>query len=109
MKKTLLLATWCVLLLSCNTQPKHYAPVNPNATPEAKALLAMLYRSVDEGKIISAQHHNESLIAHPERYEQDRDRILQATGKVPMIWGGDMGWDRETVVNKAVEEYEKGH
>ncbi|KAA6324490.1 hypothetical protein EZS27_026192, partial [termite gut metagenome] len=54
MKKTLLLATWCVLLLSCNTQPKHYAPVNPNATPEAKALLAMLYRSVDEGKIISA-------------------------------------------------------
>ncbi|KAA6313495.1 hypothetical protein EZS27_035741, partial [termite gut metagenome] len=41
--------------------------------------------------------------------EQDRDRILQATGKVPMIWGGDMGWDRETVVNKAVEEYEKGH
>jgi mannan endo-1,4-beta-mannosidase len=107
--KTFLLSLACVLLASCHTQSKHFDPVNPSATPEAKALLERLYRSVDEGKILSAQQHNEYQMMRPEWYEQDRDRILEASGKVPLIWGGDMGWERQTVINHAIEEYEKGH
>jgi len=107
--KTLLFAASCLLLVPCAAQSKHYAPVNKNATPEARALLESLYQSVDEGKILSAQHHNEYQMMRPESYEQDRQRILDATGKIPMIWGGDMGWERQTVINRAIEEYGKGH
>ncbi|GHV07057.1 hypothetical protein FACS189416_7770 [Bacteroidia bacterium] len=97
------------MLASCSTKSKYPAPVNSNVTPEAKALLDRLYKSVEDGKIISAQHHNEFQMMRPESYEQDRDRILEASGKVPLIWGGDMGWERQTVINHAIEEFEKGH
>ncbi|GHT13133.1 hypothetical protein FACS189426_17600 [Bacteroidia bacterium] len=84
----------------------HYAPVNPKATPEAKALLERLYKSVDEGQILSAQHHNN---LSPMGYMSDLNRIAEVTGgKVPLIWGGDMGWDLQQVVDLAVGEYEKG-
>ena len=107
MKPTrLFLVACCALGVACT---KHPAPVNPNATPESRALLSMLYKSVDEGRIISAQHHNEYQTARPETYEQDRDRIFEASGKVPLMWGGDMGWDRQAVIDHAIEEFDKGH
>ncbi|MDR1555903.1 MAG: glycoside hydrolase family 26 protein [Tannerellaceae bacterium] len=104
--KTFFLSIMCMLFVSCNTQ---FKPVNPQATPEAGALLSELYRSVEEGKIISAQQHSEYQMMQPEWYEQDRNRIFEASGKVPLIWGGDMGWERQTVIDHAIEEYAKGH
>ncbi len=86
-----------------------FAPSNPKASPEAKALLSRLYRSVADGYIISAQHHNEYQMMRPDQYEQDRDRIFAATAKVPLMWGGDMGWMPRTVIDRAIEEYQKGH
>jgi mannan endo-1,4-beta-mannosidase len=96
----------CVLCVACAKSGNAYViTANPNATPEARALLSTIYETVEQGRIISAQHH----YFQPDRYEQDRDRILELTGKVPLMWGGEMGWVRQTVVDRAIEEYEKGH
>ena len=102
----LILIACCTLGSAC-TKPG-IAPVNPNATPEAKALLAMLYKTVDEGNIISAQHHNQSLVTSPERYNSDLDRIYEISGKIPLMWGGDMGWDLKEVIERAIFEYDRG-
>lgn len=80
-------------------------PVNPRATPQAKALLARLYQSVEEGNIISGLHHNQLMMPN---YVYDLDRIEKASGKVPMIWGGDLAWDAHQVVEIATREYNRG-
>ncbi len=84
---------------------KHHKPVNKNATPEACALLERLYRSVDEGKIISGLHHNQLQMPN---YVYDLDRIKEASGKSPMIWGGDLAWDARQVVELATREHKRG-
>lgn len=99
---TLILAL-CVCLSA--SAGKHHKPVNRNATPEAKALLERLYRSVDEGNIISGLHHNQLQMPN---YVYDLDRIEEASGKVPMIWGGDLAWDARQVVEIATREYRRG-
>lgn len=104
MKRTL---TFIASLLSClilAAQP--YEPVNPNASPEARALLSDLYQSVAEGRIISGLHHNQLQLPN---YLNDLDRIEDASGKVPMIWGGDLAWDAAQVVRIAEHEYKRGH
>ena len=103
--KIFFIAFLCLLLMACKQNSAYYAPVNPNATTEAKALLSSLYRTVEEGKIISALHHND---LNPNRYSADLDRIFEASGKVPKMWGGDMGWDQQSVIDLAIGEYEKG-
>ena len=101
----LMVITYSILLSSCTYVSKYPAPVNPNATPEAKALLNRLYKTVDEGKIISALHHNN---LNPNFYNNDINRIAEVSGKVPLMWGGDMGWDLQQVIDLAIGEYEKG-
>lgn len=85
---------------------KTFAPVNPNATPEARELLSRLYKSVEDGKIISGLHHNQLSLPS---YMNDFDRIEDASGKVPMIWGGDLAWDARQVVEIATREWRRGH
>lgn len=85
---------------------KHFLPVNPNATTEARALLEHLYATVDSGCIISGLHHN--MLRMP-FYRFDLNRIDEASGKEPMIWGGDLAWDADTVVKMATEQYHNGH
>lgn len=85
---------------------QHPAPVNPNATPEVKALLERLYQTVDEGKIISGLHHNQLQMPN---YRSDLNRIDQASGIEPLIWGGDVAWDAARVVELATEQYRNGH
>lgn len=85
---------------------RHFSPVNPQATPEAKALLEHLYQSVDQGKIISGLHHNQLQLP---AYWRDLDRIEEASGKEPLIWGGDLAWDARQVVEIATREYRRGH
>lgn len=107
MKKNILSFLLLMLSVCAGAQGhKSYAPVNPNATKEAKDLLERLYKSVDEGKIISGLHHNQlSLPA----YMNDFDRIEEASGQVPMIWGGDLAWDARQVVDIATREWKRGH
>lgn len=85
---------------------KHFAPVNPNATKEARELLERLYTSRDEGKIISGLHHN--MLGMPQ-YTEDLNRIRENSGgKVPLIWGGDVAWDADKVVELATQHWAEG-
>ena len=70
------IAAW-LLGLVLAAQP--FEPVNPDASPEARALLSDLYRTVAEGKIISALHHNQLQLPN---YLYDLDRIEDASRKV---------------------------
>ena len=102
----ILLTLLTALLSAAVSLATSYDPVNPNATPEARALLARLYQTVDQGKIISGLHHNQLQLP---AYMSDFDRIEEASGKVPMIWGGDLAWDARQVVEIATREYRRGH
>lgn len=103
--KTLLTITVATLFtISAGAQDLR-KPVNPDATPEARELLDRLYKSVDEGKIISGLHHNQLMMPN---YVQDLDRIEEASGKTPMIWGGDLAWDARQVVDIATREHKRG-
>jgi len=92
--------------MSLCAMAQHPAPVNPNATPEACALLARLYRTVDDGQIISGLHHNK--LQQP-IYHRDLDRIDSAAHVVPLIWGGDLAWDADSVVEMATRHYREGY
>ena len=90
-----MLSILCITILAaCSCGNNYPKPVNPNATPEAKGLLEMLYRTVDEGKIISGLHHNQ---LNMPAYRYDLNNIERACGKEPMIWGGDVAWDASQV------------
>ena len=105
MKKLLL---FCLSVLLCTlvyAQTSEIPPLNPNSTPEAEKLLSRLYKSVEEGKIISGLHHNQLMMPN---YVYDLERIKEASSKTPMIWGGDLAWDARQVVEIATMEYNKG-
>lgn len=104
MKRIVLLSVTAIALCACG--PKYPEPVNPNATPEARELLKSLYKSVDEGKILSGLHHNQLTMP---AYHRDLDRIAEASGVEPIIWGGDVAWDGAQVVELAKKNYESGH
>lgn len=104
MKKLIIIISAALFFIGAEAQNSR-VPVNPDATPEAKALLERLYRSVDEGKIISGLHHNQLMMPN---YVYDLDRIDEASGKTPMIWGGDLAWDARQVVEIATREHRRG-
>ena len=81
-------------------------PVNPNATPEARALLKTLCAMSGKG-ILSGQHN------YPNQRSQDTDRVFAATGKSPAIWGSDFGFldgeDKDSIIHRdlMIEEAKK--
>ncbi len=86
------------MMSACSNHP---VPVNADATKEAKELLSELYKSVDEGKIISGLHHRGGTY--------DLDRIDSASHKEPIVWGGELAWDGSKTIEEAVEAYKSGH
>ncbi len=78
--RLLLLLLWAAPALG---QPT--APVNRNASPEARALLAYLHQ-IDEQYTLSGQHNYGG---EPTRYT---DTAREITGKEPAIWGSDFLW-----------------
>ena len=62
------------------------APVNPHATPAARALLATLY--ANRGKRIIAGQHNYN--HEPGRYTE---RATEIAGRAPIVWGTDFIWN----------------
>lgn len=77
--------------------PYNCEPVNPNATPEARALLKMLCDIGGKG-ILTGQHN------FPNERDLDTDRIFEVTGKYPAIWGSDFGFtdgeDKDAVTHR---------
>jgi mannan endo-1,4-beta-mannosidase len=80
--------------------------VNPNATPEARALLKTLCSI--SGKGILTGHHN-----FPNNLSRHSDKILEITGKYPAIWGSDFGFldgeDKDSIIHRdrMIEEAKK--
>ena len=77
--------------------PYNCEPVNPNATPEARALLKTLCAVSGKG-ILSGQHN------YPNHRNQDSDKVNVITGKYPAIWGSDFGFtdgeDKDSIVHR---------
>ncbi len=100
--KNILTGLFLLVSLSGFCQP--YTPVNPNATPEAKALLAYLY-SINGKYILSGQHGGGTRFL---------DSVKAITGKHPALWGSDFIWSGPTgggqrVVDQAISNYKKGY
>lgn len=83
-------------------------PVNPNATPEARALLKSI--CAVSGKFILSGQHN-----FPNHLSQHSDRISEGVGRYPMIWGSDFGFtggdDKDSIDGRdaMIEEAKKQH
>lgn len=101
MKKYFLL--FVLLTGSLFSFSKSFSPVNPHASPEAKALLNYLY-SLQGKKNLSAQHNYPSL----KEYTRSTDSIIAVTGKVPAMWGTDISELDQSLVDKAISQYKKG-
>lgn len=96
----------CVAV-NCSAQNKHFSPINENASVTTRALLERLYCTVDEGKIFSGLHHNQLFMPN---YRNDLNRIEEAvSGAVPVVWGGDLAWDADKVVNMSIDHHRRGY
>jgi len=84
-----------------------YGPVNPNATEEARAVLAFLREMRGKG-ILTGQHN----YVEAPRVWYDQVRI--ATGKAPALWGSDFAYGenvqvhRQNMINEAIEQWKRG-
>jgi len=105
-------AALAVILLFCRTlgaQPQ--APVNPQASPEARALLAFL-NSISGHYTLTGQHNYPNTIANW------TDRAYDFTGKYPAVFGQDFGFQggadkdsvlaRPALVEEAMRQYANG-
>jgi mannan endo-1,4-beta-mannosidase len=77
--------------------PYNCEPVNPDATPEARALLKKLC-AVSGNGILSGQHN------FPNQRDLDTEKVYQITGKYPAIWGSDFGFtdgeDKDSILHR---------
>jgi len=81
-----LLAAAAALAAGCNEPAAGFAPVNPDASPEAKQLLGFLYSI--RGQYTLAGQHN--FISGLDRYD---DLVFEMTGKRPVVWGSDFSFN----------------
>ncbi|HEX2393782.1 MAG TPA: glycosyl hydrolase [Bacteroidales bacterium] len=95
-----------LLLFSANTFPQ-FQPVNPDASPEAKKLLAYLYSLQGKHTLAGQHNYNQSL-------NQYMDSVKSITGKFPAVWGTDFILNGTTdhgpeIVKEAVKKYNDGY
>lgn len=108
-----IVAAACVLLL-CGLSSEGQtapAPVNPHATPEARALLGYI-DSISGHSTLSGQHN------YPNAGSRWSDRAYDLTGKYPALFGEDFGFsggdDKDSVevrpatVAEVKRQYERG-
>lgn len=86
-------------------------PVNPNATPEARALLDLFYRI--SGKYTLTGQHN-----YPNTRDRNTRFAAEYIGQTPAIWSTDMGFAKEgdydsylarpDIVKEAIRQHKKG-
>jgi mannan endo-1,4-beta-mannosidase len=86
-------------------------PSNPNATPEARALLDLFYR-ISGRYTLSGQHN------YPNTRDHNTLFAAEYTGQTPAIWSTDMGFAkagdydsylaRADIVKEAIRQHRKG-
>jgi len=91
------------LLISIFSEAQSFQPVNPNASKEAKNVLAYLY-SIKGKSILSGQHGGSDRFV---------DSVKSITGKYPAVWGSDfIWWDKDQgqkVVDEALQKSKQGY
>lgn len=98
---------FCTLLISfCVFGQSSFEPVNKNASPEARKLLAYLYEIQDEHTLAGQHNHNHEM----SRYT---NRAQEIGGRYPAIWGTDFIWNGyqdpgQKIVDEAIEKYKAG-
>ncbi|TVZ38411.1 mannan endo-1,4-beta-mannosidase [Alteromonadaceae bacterium 2753L.S.0a.02] len=104
---------FCVvfLVLCCCAQAKKFPPVNPDASPEAKALLSYLYK-ISGNKILAGQHNA------PLNGDNRLAGFYRMSGEYPAVFGQDFGfsapgtWDginfRQAIVDQAIQRHQQG-
>ncbi len=102
-----LLIVFPLSFLSILLFAQSFAPVNKNALPEAKKLLAYLYRI--NGKYILSGEHNFN-----ETMSRFDDSVKAITGKYPAVWGTDFIWNGiqdngQAIVNETIKRYKEGY
>jgi mannan endo-1,4-beta-mannosidase len=105
MKKIILLIFCLFAVMALRAQS--FQPVNKNASPEAKKLLAFIY-SIKGKYIISGQHN----FNHQLNLYSDSSYAL--TGKYPALWGSDFilsGTNDlgQNIVNEAIKKSQQGY
>ena len=110
--RTIQSAVCCIIiaLLQTIAAAAEPEPVNPNATPEARALLRYLY-SISGKATLSGQHN------FPGQLGSMSDAAHRITGSYPAIWGCDFGFSaegieaigyREANIAAAIEQHRQG-
>lgn len=95
-----------LIAVSAAAQTPTCEPVNPDATPEARALLKKLCALSGKG-ILTGQHN------FPNQRSLDTDKVRELTGKTPAIWGSDFGFtggeDKDSILHRdlMIEEAKK--
>jgi mannan endo-1,4-beta-mannosidase len=87
-------------------------PINPNATPEAKALLHMLYQ-ISGNHTLTGQHN----YINEQEFSTNVSAIF--TGKTPALYGTDLGfaddgdkdsaYARHAMVQELIKQFHNGH
>ncbi len=112
MKFKLLLKVFVLIVLLNNSLSANTTdPVNPNATPEAKALLDLFYRI--SGKYTLTGQHN-----YPNTKDRNSRFAAGYIGQTPAVWSTDMGFAekgdydsylaRPDIVKEAIRQHKKG-
>lgn len=95
-----------LLFFSANCFPQ-FQPVNPEASPEAKKLLAYLYGLQGKHTLAGQHNYNHSL-------NQYMDTVKSITGKLPAVWGTDFILNGTTdrgpeIVKEAIRKHSEGY
>lgn len=99
--------TAILLTLCISATSQEFAPVNKNASPEAKKLLSFLYSNKGKKTLAGQHNYNHSL-------SQYSDTVKSLTGLDPAVWGADfilngtksMGTE---IVKEAIKRYKEGY
>ncbi|HNW49961.1 MAG TPA: glycosyl hydrolase [Prolixibacteraceae bacterium] len=91
---------------------KNIQPVSPNASPEAKALLELIY-SISEKYTLSGQHN------YPNTHSRNSRFAENYMGSAPVIWSTDMGFAKDgdtdsylarpDIVKEAIRQHQMGN
>lgn len=96
-----------MILTSSSGYSQGIAPVNKNATPEAKKLLSYIY-SIYGKQILSGQHN------YNNNMNLCSDSVQAITGKRPALWGTDFIWNGmkdpgQEIVDECIRKHKEGY
>jgi mannan endo-1,4-beta-mannosidase len=106
MNKIKIAALFFFLVLVGFINAQSFAPVNKNASPEAKKLLSYLY-SISGKQVLAGQHNYNN----DDRFS---DSAFAFAGKHPAVWGSDFIWNGtqdngQSIVDAAIKKSKEGY